>query len=264
MAAVRIPRRYPMLLFHDTAALKVSIKRMTSDECAAFKRAYAQVLEPPSQRRVLVRKEGEETAQQAADHALLTAAQDNLVTLIGGDAERDLLAKPVALALLAVPREAAYVIPDLEIAQRRYREFSDAERQAFDAERQAEQEAERAFYLAEVPKYLEIDAGQMDVEEENGTTRPVTSGQQYVELFGARLDLLKSAAHVCLMANTLDDTTKKTFGSLSASIGGSASSDPASGPRPDVPAAPAAPEGSAKPGAVTASTAAARSGTTVN
>lgn len=264
MPSLTIPRRHPMVLLVDGAAIRVSVKRLTADEAGAFRRAWAAILDPPSKRTVLVRKDGEELATRPVDHALVTSAQQALQTLIGDDPARDQAAGPIALALLAVPRDRTYEVPDAEIAERRYRELSESARAAYDAARECEVDAERAFYLSVIPDYLAIDAGQIAVEEVNGTTTPVTTGQQFVEVYGARLDLLRAAASVILGANTLDDTAKKAYGSLFGSIDGSAVSDPASGPRPDGAALPAGRAGSVKSDRVTASTAAGPSGVTVN
>jgi len=253
-----------MALVVDGAVVQVSVKRLSADEAGAFRRDWTAILEPPSRRLVLVRKEGAELETQAVDHAILTQAQQALAELVGDDPDRDQMAGPLALALLAVPRDRAYVIPDGEIAERRYRELSDVARLAYDGERLRELASERAFYLSVIPEYLAIEPGQIAVTEENGTETPVTTGHQFVDLYGARLDVLRAAAQTILGANTLDDATKKTFGSLFGSTAGSAPSDPVSGPRPGDPVAAAAPAGSAKSAPATGLTAGAPSGVTVN
>jgi hypothetical protein len=258
-----------MVLYVDLNPVAVTIARMTADDATAFRRAFAEILDPPSRRQVLIRTTAEELAMTDTAHDLADKALADLEALVAGAVaagteDAEVLASTVRLALLAVPRARAYVISDDDIADRRFRAM-DADARAKYRDLQAAEAAEaNQFYLAEIPKYLAINAGEIEVAEAAGAPTAITTGDQFVAVFGSRPDVLNNAAHVIIGANTLDERTKKTYGSLYASFVSSVNSDPDHGPRPAVPATVAGSGDSVRSDPVTGSTAIGSSGETVN
>lgn len=267
----------------DGAPIRIRVKRFTHDEQAAFTQAVARLDEPESLRRLLVRKPGEEQEKHLVPRARPTVAIQLLTASLEGDGPviDDVLKtfesqagwegqigawRTLKAAAAAVVKETQeleqFVLPDEEIVRRRRDEMTPTEREAF-AALEAE-EASHALALVNLAlSCIEVEPGQIVVEEDDGARTDVTTGHALGALFAGRWPVMRACVREVWAANALGGELKNASRSQSDSRRSSTASGlAAAGPRPETTAADAAPRGSVGTEAAMAVSVGSRSGST--
>ncbi len=278
-----LTRRHKRTIEIDDAPIRVSIARFTAQQHTDFTKALTRLDEPESLRRLLVRKPGEEQATRLVARARPTPsvqllasilepaapALDQLRQAFGGQAEwaatieaLNTLRAAAAVAVSETQEIETFVVPDGEIMRRRREEMSPAEREAFTA-LEREEETEAQTLIAAALSYIEVEPGQIVVEEEDGARSVVTRGEDLGALYAGRTGVMRACVREVWAANTVGVALKNASGSQSDSQPSSiASATGAPGPRPETTAAAAAREASAGIAAATGATADSSSGST--
>lgn len=124
-----------------------------------------------------------------------------------------------------------YVIPWEAICARRLQEMTPDKRAEYEAARDQDERDAKAFISEAFATYLTVKSGLIE-ETTDGSERSVTSGTDFLRIFGARADVLIPALNAIWMQNTLTEEQKKTLSSARASSP-SSNGRAGSGPRPE-------------------------------
>ena len=228
MAKLSVSSHYPTTIPIDGVDIDFRIQRLTAAEFFAFSRQYEKVLDPPSERMLLVRREDELAKRPVARQrtAKEQAAADALVTLreclktsahtfplhddVSQSRDQVLLAllSEIEAALPAEPDsdDEVFVIPDSEIRTRRLAELSPIERAAWDG-LDAEDEAFAASFIVEtLTRYVQVAPDQIEAD---GV--PVTSGADLVRYFGGQGAALKALVRAVREENLLPSALKNAL-----------------------------------------------------
>jgi hypothetical protein len=271
---MKVTRTFKTTIPIDGKAIRCQIRRMSQGEVSAFRRAYERFSGASDlERRLAVRKPGEEMAQQAIARPR-TFAEDLAADLLeraepiaaairpaldtAGELEKTLVDLVSHLRALVPeqPEGQAFVLTDEEIAERRLDELKPEERARLE-EAHARHEAERDAFVAEsISAFVKVEPDQITAELEDGSEISVTTGAQLVDAFSSRADVLKTVVDMIRIENMLSESRKKALRSLfDSSASSSAPATEASGSAPETTAAPVAAKASATSEAATVSSA---------
>lgn len=203
---MRIKPYYPVTRDIDGEDVALRIKRMTLEEWAAFDAVFQRVGTPTVLRFVARLPDGPEQEKDAA---------------------------------------GAYVISFDTIVERRMAEFSSERRAEFEAAKAADEHVAQAFIVDTFERFVTVERGVIE-ERADGTEHSVTSGGDFLRVFGARQDVLLDVIALVRTENTLDARQKKASMSPHGSSPGSTAPAPArAGRRRATTAAPVGTAGSA-------------------
>ena len=261
---------FPVTLAIDGYAIEATVTRLTIDEYGAFMRGFSRTQDQHADRLVSMRVPGEEqerrelAAEAPAPDADALGAYAEAVALYKDDRLTTLLAAYQVL-VAAWPRPEAFVIGDAEIRRRRLVEMTAAERAAYERQRDDDETFSAAFIAEMLTKHLRILPGQIVEEDpETGEDHEITSGADFVRLYGARREVLGQALALLYRENTLSEAAKNGSSSPRASQTSSHAREPITtperGPSPEAPAPNAGSEPSVTNATATASNAATSSG----
>lgn len=225
----------------ELQTLPLRITRFTVDQGKDFNARRAKVLDPPHERAIFRKSEGDEQAKT--------------MHLVGtGPNARDV---------------EIFLVSDDEIRRRRIEEMAPEARAVFLAQEADDQADEYDFLVDTLRRYVRVDPSvrvHFEIEDQAGEISRIElkTGEDLLKAFGGHRQQLTRLAAAVWAENNLSALEKKAWRSLSNST---RSSGPppmgAPGARPDATVAPAGPEASAATAAVTASLEPTPSGSTV-
>lgn len=191
------------------AMIPIRIRRFTKDQLMAFSLGWSRCEHPPSDRYVYRKPEGDEQVI---------------------DGKR-------------------YVIGTAEIRRRRMAEMSPEDLAAFELAETADAQFIGHFCAEAIRDHVWVaPQARVLVEDDQGETRPVRTGDELADMFAGNLSILLRLAQAIHEENTLGPAEKKTLKRWSASMTTSPTLAPAVvGPTPDATAASAAMPASVSP-----------------
>lgn len=213
----------PVVVTIGGREIALRIKRQDVGEFAAFDRLWWRAINGEADRLILVRRPGEEMERQP--RVVLSAqkvdeyrAAVEIIAVAGADAETvpKLIAMVLAILNDVEPRED-FVIPDDEIKRRRLLEMTDQERANYERVKKADSEAFETAVRDGLHKFVRVVPGQIALEDEDGQTVDVTTGDQLAQCIGGEPGLLFRLLLEIRRANTLGDDEKNASGSRSTS-----------------------------------------------
>lgn len=258
---------FPVVLNIEGVGIDATVTRLDLDQAAAFARGYARIRDPHSVRLVSMRMPGDEQERRVIPDANSEDAQKQLAairavraTIADAGAATQLLDDVIAALTAAVPRlpqKEEFVIDDAEIRRRRLVEMTDEQRARYEALVAEEDAFADAFVRDQLSAHLTIAAGQIG-EGPEGEAVDVTSGADFVRIFGARREVLLHALSTLHDENTLPAPLKNALRSLRDSQRSSGARErkamtTADGERPEGPATNVESTPSATTGTATAS-----------
>lgn len=216
---------YPVVLPIDGYAIDATVSRFTVAEFAAFARGFQRVTDPHSVRLVSMRMPGEEQ-----DTKLAAGSEDR--------------------------RE--FVITDEEIRRRRLVEMTAEQREEYERLHDEEEQFAGRFISEQLAAHLVLAPGQI-TEGDGEDEREITSGADFVRIYGGRRDVLQAALMAIRVQNTLPESLKNDSSSQRDSPRSldarelDTTDTVGDGTRPEDPAQSVVPEPSATSGTVMAS-----------
>lgn len=194
------------------ATIPVRIRRFTKDQLMEFQLGWARCENPPSNRYIFRKPDGDEQLVESR----------------------------------------RYVVPDAEIRRRRMKEMTPDELKDFDAMEEADANFIAQFCYDAIVAHMWVNPqARVIVEDDQGDPRTVKTGQDLADTFAGNLTLVMRLTRAIYEENTLGPEQKKTLRLLSASTP-SSSAPPGAGERPAETAASAAPLDSAESAAAPA------------
>ena len=140
--------------------------------------------------------------------------------------------------------EGEYLISFEKIAEKRLGEMDAEKRAEYEAAAELDEKQAKEFLAYVAEQFVTVERGL--IEETSEGEKSVTSGLDFLRIFGARRDVLQQLLEAVRQENELDAEQKKTWRSLivSSPSSGEQSPDPV-GPKPETTAENAATGGSA-------------------
>ena len=144
-----------------------------------------------------------------------------------------------------------YLIPLEKIAEMRLADMDPERRAEYDTAVELDEEQAREWLTYVCEQFVTVERGLLE-ESADGAEISVTSGLDFLRIFGARRDVLQQTLEAVRLENELDAEQKKTWRSpiVSSPLSKEQSPDPA-GPKLETTAEPAAIEDSANKEAAT-------------
>ena len=196
---MKVRQFYPITLSIDGEDVALRIKRMTMEEHAEFSTRLMKVGTPTYQR--FVSRGNSESEQELND-------------------------------------KGEHVLPFEKLAERQLREMGAEKRAEYDAALSADESEAKKFLTFVFTEFVTVEKGLIE-ELSDGNEQSVSSGIDFLRIFGARDDVIQEALGAVRSENELDANQKKTLSSRTGSSRSSSEPDPGqAGPKPETTVSP--------------------------
>jgi hypothetical protein len=216
--------------------IRVRVKRLDVSENADFERLFQRVTMRESDRILLARRPGEELDREVRsaissedlEHFTASAAILGQLRKAGKESIDAIAGQAIDVlhALLkAVAPTERFVLPDEEIRRRRYLGLTDSERASYERLKGEDEQAFEACVREALDRFVRVDPGQIELEDDAGTVTDVTTGTQLASCMGGEGAALVAILMTIRAKNRLTDDEKKDSGSRSTSTSSSSAPD---------------------------------------
>lgn len=166
--------------------IDMRVKRLNLEDAASFEQLFRRAVTPEVDRVLLVRRPGDEQDRHPAP---ASDREDAPLTF------------------------GAFIIPDEEIRRRRLEELSAEARGHVDQLRAEDVHAQRLFIDEVLGRFVRVEPGQVEWEDETGAVLDVTNGAQLARCFGASPVVLQRIVLALRSANEVSEVQKNGSGS---------------------------------------------------